>query len=313
MYIDFEKWHGCLNDFIIVRFNDDPLILKSLKTAAPRLCRRDGSGIGADGLILIHETPLIRDTADPRKITIINSDGSLASTCGNGIRCAAKSIYDHLTQLNKKNGPDYIELVLEKNNVVCRILKSRNVSEPFIAVSMGVPKVNNQTPFHAAARSAIDTLGKEINFPKLGSDFGTCELSNNHIVFFLDKMDRDLLLKVGPQLQTAQGWDGINVHLVRRKDIDINDQEQTVKIFGDDLEEIYEALVWERGAGETNACGSGACAIAAVSYENQASSRSGWIAIDMPGGRLYCRQSEENDEIVLAGPAQKSFVGKFEI
>ncbi|MGE0171727.1 MAG: diaminopimelate epimerase [Oligoflexales bacterium] len=313
MFIDFEKWEGCLNDFIIVRFNEDPLILKSLIASAPKLCRRDGSAIGADGIILIHETSVIRDTPDPRKITIINSDGSLASTCGNGIRCAAKSIYDHLTQINKRNGPDYIELLLQKQSVVCRVLKGKNVSEPLISVAMGIPTVNEDASFHTAAQAAVQNLAKEIGHPKLTNDYGVCELSNNHIVFFLDNIDRDLLLKTGPKLQKSNGWDGINVHLVRRKDMDIQDQERTQKIFGDDLEEIYEALVWERGAGETKACGSGACAIAAVSYENQASSRSGWIAIDMPGGRLYCRQSEEGDEIVLAGPAQKTFTGKFEI
>ena len=90
MILKFEKWHGAKNDFILTwLLGDDDVIFDSLVRQAPTLCARDGSGVAADGLLVMHISDREQVFAD--RLSIINSDGSLAETCGNGIRCAALS------------------------------------------------------------------------------------------------------------------------------------------------------------------------------------------------------------------------------
>lgn len=316
MELDFEKWHGNKNDFILTWFNHDQITFDSMRHQAPALCARDGSGIGADGILVLH-TKTARDLM-PHKLSIINSDGSLAQTCGNGIRCAALSILTHHLDADQKvDIPDTIPLQLESSAVDIRFLGRLAASHtgqlPLVAVEMGHPQVNKENADYAAVKDFVARKAQELGMPELTRDWHLVSISNRHLCFFLDSVNRDMIRKVGPALQVSTLWDGINVHLCASKKVQDNDRRISSQVLGRPIDELYEVFVWERGAGETQACGSGASAIGASAFASGLTDRRNWLGIDMPGGRLYIKQENTADSVTLAGPAQMVFRGRLVI
>jgi diaminopimelate epimerase len=102
----------------------------------------------------------------------------------------------------------------------------------------------------------------------------------------------------------------MNVHIVKPLPLTGKDQARAGSELGHRLSEVYQAFVWERGAGETMACGSGACAIGALALSTGLVEREDWIAVDMPGGRLYVRHEQEDGPVLLAGPGAFVYSGK---
>lgn len=316
MELEFEKWHGNKNDFILTWFPHDQLSFDSLKRQAAALCLRDGSGIGADGLLVLH-TKTSRDLM-PFQLSIINSDGSIAQTCGNGIRCAALSILQRHQQADTKvDLPDGFELQLESSRVQCRFLgalhAARSQQLPLVAVEMGLPTIDEANPDYAAVKAFLAARAQSLSMPLLNTDWSLVTVSNRHLIFQTEQASRDLLRRVGPILQDSPLWDGINVHLVAPRALSDQDRRISAQILGSPLEELYQVFVWERGAGETQACGSGAVAIGAAAFASGLSDRKHWLGIDMPGGRLYVKQKSPDDPMTLAGPGQMVFRGRFTI
>jgi len=318
MQLRFEKWHGCRNDFILTWLPpDDQLVFDSLRRQAAKLCSRQGDSIGADGIIVLH----VNKAQDllPDHISIINSDGSLAKTCGNGLRCAALSVLKRNRELGNPNElPEAVTLSVEGRDIEARFLGRSKVSGkadawPLVAVNMGETTVHTDGSLFDAVKQALIEVGQESAAPQLATDFGVCEVGNPHIVIFLDDANRDLLHRVGPALQKNSSWDGINVHLVCSAELTNADKTTASNLLSGEATERFTALVWERGAGPTQACGSGACAIAACAWESGTTERGAWVAVDMPGGRLYVRQDDADDQITLAGPGELSFQGVVEI
>jgi diaminopimelate epimerase len=122
-----------------------------------------------------------------------------------------------------------------------------------------------------------------------------------------------MMLELGPQLQESQDWDGMNVHFVQTREPNSKDISSCSQLLSGGISEIHKTYVWERGAGETQACGSGACAIAACTLSENFVSRDDWVVVDMPGGRLYAKQESADSSVTLAGPAQYVYSGKIEI
>ncbi len=315
MELSFEKWHGCRNDFIIFWSDLDEVALKSLIRQTPRLCSRNGDGIGSDGIIVMH----INSIRDPQShhVTIINSDGSLAATCGNGLRCAAASTLRRLQTLTPQPEiADSLVLTVGHHAVSCRFLgrgKLVNAKNPFVAVTMGHPDAVKSATLEQAARTAVNAVREQQGIKQPFNSVQAFNIQNNHIVVNSDNVSRELLHKIGPALQSNDAWDGINVHLVAAKDITDEDLSRSTQILGSPIAELYEAYVWERGAGETQACGSGACAIGSLALASGFVPRSSWVGIDMPGGRLYVKQDSAEDPVVLAGPTEFVFKGTVEI
>ncbi len=316
MELDFEKWHGNKNDFILMWFPHDDVTFEALRRSAPSLCQRDGSGIGADGILVLH-TKTSRDLK-PYKLSIINSDGSLAETCGNGIRCAANSILIKHRDANPKvDIPDGVDFALKSTQTAVRflgILQERaNGILPLVAVDMGKAKVNEENPDYADVKSFISTVAKELNIPALEKEWSLVSLGNRHLVFTLDKVSQELIRKIGPRLQSSPLWDGINVHIITSKPVKDLDAKRAKAELGQNMGELFEAFVWERGAGETQACGSGACAVAVSQWASGLSDRSTWIGVDMPGGRLYLKQGSHDESVTMAGPAALVYKGRVSI
>ena len=320
MKLKFEKWHGCKNDFIVMHVAaNDKLTLSSLRRRAPEICSRRGDGIGADGLIILH--PVNKLDVMPADMTIINSDGSQAAICGNGIRCAALSnLRAWRERGNPHDKPDNIAFSIaassgESRQVLCQFLgglQGRLVdgSWPMVSVDMGEARVGRDLSWAGSIegilKSAVDSL-------KLGSRIDSwelCDIGNPHIVIFSESADRELIRGIGPALQKgAADWDGVNVHVVRRESLENRVKASAAQFLGACSESAYKAWTWERGAGETQACGSGACAIALAAIAGGDAGRDGWISVEMPGGRLFARQDSAEDSVLLAGPGQFVFDG----
>ncbi|RYZ68240.1 MAG: hypothetical protein EOP09_09785, partial [Proteobacteria bacterium] len=238
MELDFEKWHGNKNDFLLTWFPHDAVAFESLRRQAPSLCNRDGSGVGADGILVLH-TKTSRDIT-PYQLSIINSDGSLAETCGNGIRCAALSVLvKHREATPKVELPHGIDLALKSARTSAQfigILEERaSGALPLVAVDMGKAIVNEQNPDFKAAQEYLKTVAADLNMPELTKDWSLVTLGNRHLVFSLDKVSRDLIRKIGPRLQTSPLWDGINVHIIKAKDVSDKDLKRAKDELGQNM------------------------------------------------------------------------------
>lgn len=320
MKIFFEKWHGCKNDFLVIWTHDnEQYAFDSLKRQASHLCQRDGSGIGADGILVLH-TKLDSDLL-PYALSIINQDGSLAANCGNGLRCCAGSILKRfLDAENLRELPEIVDLkvgerVYHATYLTDDLTHCQLHQLPHVSIDMGLPVLNADLAWAGYARQAVSKLAKENQFKIQNDDIHACEVGNQHIVVFnQNTSDRKLFNVLGSSLQRDSSWQGgINVHICEPVEVEKQDQYRASKDIGHTVTEIYKAIPWERGVGPTNACGSGACAIAAAAFDSGDASRSDWIAIDMPGGRLYARQDHKDSAITLAGPTQFVFSGELSI
>lgn len=312
MELSFEKWHGCRNDFIVIRLTeaDGDVVLNSLRRQAPTLCDRH-SGIGADGLLVLWTTS--RQHIEPTHLTIINSDGSIAQNCGNGLRCAASSVLKALRDHQKSTESfEMLDLPVEGVSKICRFMR-KNQEFPFVAVEMGVPILNENLTWWEEGKNAVKKLAAELGLEKSIGDLAACDLGNLHLIISCENASREIMLAFGPRLQKSPLWDGINVHLISAMATTDQDRKRAKNDLGGELSEVYKAFVWERGAGETLACGSGAVAIAASAIASGTLERDQWIAVDMPGGRLYVKQEQDDEPAILAGPANFIFRGTISI
>jgi len=232
----FQKMHGLGNDFVLI--NDIDPLKYDLKALAIKLCDRH-QGIGADGIILI----LPSEIADV-KMRIINSDGSEADMCGNGIRCFAKYVYDNQIKTSKSftietgAGVMIPELIIEDGKVL------------FVKVNMGAPHLE---------RSAIPMIGdagnvinETINIADKDYNITSMLMGVPHTIVFVNQFDESEIIKIGKLIEKHPSFtEGTNVNFVEV----LNDHEINVR-------------TWERGAGRTLACGTGSCASAVATSLN---------------------------------------------
>lgn len=308
MFIDIEKWHGAKNDFIVTWLlpAETDMIIPTLQRLAPKICTRDGSGIAADGILVLVSKS--RKDPHPTELVIINSDGSLAKNCGNGLRCAAMSARRraHREGIFEFDG---VTMTVQGVAIDCRFLGKEN--SPFVAVTMPVPVVGQDNDYHQEIITSVKQL--QSHHPKLKGDIETVSLGNPHVVLTVPESSVELAQAAGKPLQTSRSNDGINVHISSAMDLSDKDQQKARRDIGEDISELYRVFPWERGVGLTQACGTGACAVAVAVLATGLSERSMWIGIEMPGGRLYIQHPSEEDPVMLAGPAEFVFAGSLEI
>ncbi len=226
MELEFTKMHGAGNDFVFLDCLKKNI--ENLDSIAKQLCDRR-FGIGADQLLTIHPSKV----ADFR-MEIYNADGSKVEMCGNGIRCFAKYVYDH--GISKKR-----ELEVE---TLAGIIRPRIVGE-MVEVDMGEPILEGR-------KIPVGAEGRIINYP-LTVDGATYEVTcvsmgNPHCVVYLDDIDSLNLAKIGPKFEHHPFFPKrVNTEFIKI----LNPAEVRMR-------------VWERGAGETWACGTGASAVARI-------------------------------------------------
>jgi diaminopimelate epimerase len=277
--IKFSKLNGQGNDFVII--DDTSSSINLSKDQIAKICHRN-FGIGADGLILVRKS-----TDADFKMDYYNQDGSVAEMCGNGIRCMARFIHDG--NLSRKK-----ELSIETLAGVKRIflnLDNNNVED--IRVDMGLPDFKPENiPVDITAKAVLNYR------IKINSNIfyiNCVSMGNPHCVILINKGEKlsDIDLdKLGPELENHP----IFPRKTNAEFVDIkNNNEVSMR-------------VWERGVGETLACGTGACAAAVcVKKLNKISGEN--VRINLPGGKLDIMWKDEKSSVYLKGKVEHVFNG----
>jgi len=276
MPIEFAKYHGLGNDFILIdnRHSSEPVITPE---QAVDLCDRH-FGIGADGVIFA--LPGQNDT--DYTMRIFNSDGSEPEMCGNGIRCLAKFIAD----LEGSEAKTQYRI-----HTLAGVITPELRSDGQVKVDMGVPRLlAAEIPTNLAAADA-----KAIDVPIEVADKSwsvTCvSMGNPHCITFVEDVAAVALETVGPQFEHNQAFpQRTNTEFI-----------QVVR------SDYVKMRVWERGAGVTLACGTGACAAVVAGVLVGKCDRA--TAVELPGGVLEIEWAEVSGRIYMTGPAQRVFTG----
>jgi diaminopimelate epimerase len=270
----FTKMHGAGNDYIYVDCFANPM-----PHDPAGLSRRISDrhfGVGADGLILICPS----DKADAR-MRMFNADGSEAEMCGNGVRCVAKYVYDHglvrKPSLKIETGRGVLTLELEVSGGAVRQVR----------VDMGEPILeSSRIPTTLPGNPPVDA-----KLP--GYDLrATCvSMGNPHCVIFVKQITDELVLGAGPKIE-------VDPLFPRRTNVEFVAVNRP-----DDI----TMRVWERGSGETLACGTGACAVAVAGVLTGRTQRR--ITAHLRGGDLQLHWSETDSRVYLTGAAVEVFNG----
>ncbi len=228
-------------------------------------------GIGSDGMILIMPS----EVADCR-MDMYNMDGSRGAMCGNGIRCVGKYVYDH--HIVDKS---YIS-VETASGIKYLDMKVENGKVIEATVDMGEPEITSEVP------EKIDVDGKIYEFTGVS-------MGNPHAVLFMDEIDSLDLEKIGPKFEFHKRFpDRTNTEFVKVID------RSHVKM-----------RVWERGSGETLACGTGSCAVAVASI--LAGYTDDEVEVGLLGGTLKIKWDREKNRVFMTGPAVEVFNGEYEL
>ncbi len=276
--IIFHKYHGAGNDFIMINNLDGAIKLEP--DYISYICNRN-FGIGADGLILIENS-----SKAGFFMNYINSDGTTAEMCGNGVRCAVKfflSETKNSKELSKAR--PYSVLVDTRAGI-----KSVDVNDDdTYSVNMGVPVLNHHDFPETIKMSEV--LSRTIE----GYNFNCVSMGNPHAVAIVENLENIDLKSVGPKVETNSLFPNkINVEFAEKIS-----------------ETYYKVKVWERSCGETLACGTGACAVFSIIDELSIKKipDEKEIILEFPGGKLYLSKNHKG-EIILRGPATFVFKGQ---
>lgn len=275
----FTKMQGIGNDYVYVNCFQEKV--ENPGEVAKMVSDRH-FGIGSDGLILIKPS----DVAD-FEMDMYNSDGSRGAMCGNGIRCVAKYVYDygltHKTSItvNTASGIKYLDLTIENGKAVQ------------IRVNMGTPILE------ASKIPVISEKEKVIDEPIVAGNkeyrITAVSMGNPHAVTYIDDVKGLDIEKIGPQFEHHSIFpDRVNTEFV--KVLDRN---------------TVEMRVWERGSGETLACGTGACAVAVASILNGYTEDE--VTVKLLGGDLKIYWDRKENLVYMTGPAEVVFDGEIKL
>lgn len=275
----FTKMQGLGNDYVYVNCFEEKI--ENPSEVAIKVSNRN-FGIGSDGLIMINPSQV----ADC-EMEMYNADGSRSEMCGNGIRCVGKYVYDY--GIAKKErisvetlaGIKYLDFVIENDKV------------KLVKVNMGSPELAPQKiPVVAEGERVVDA-------PILvdGTEYHMTAVSmgNPHAVVYVDDVKALDLEQLGPKFEKHERFPKrVNTEFVRVID------RQTV-----------EMRVWERGSGETLACGTGACAVAVACILNGLTEDK--VTVKLLGGDLEIEWNKEDNKVYMTGPAEVSFEGEIQL
>jgi len=274
----FTKMHGIGNDYIYLDCFHGPM-----PHDPPALARAMSDrhfGVGGDGLILICPS----QKADAR-MRMFNADGSESEMCGNGLRCVAKFVYDHgiavKPQLTIETGRGVLTVDLEVHQgKVERV--TVDMGEPILQAS----DIPTTLPGHPPTEVPIDIDGTTLAF--------TCiSMGNPHAVTFVEKITDDLVLRIGPKVEKHPAFP-------RRTNVEF------IEVY---RPEEARMRVWERGSGETLACGTGACASVVAGVLTGRFARR--VTMHLLGGDLQIDWNETHNHVYMTGPAVEVFTGEW--
>ena len=279
--MNFTKMHGCGNDYVYINGITETI----LQEEKPKLVKYFSDrhfGIGGDGVIFINAS-----TQADFEMEMFNADGTRAEMCGNGIRCVAKYVYDKGLTTNKElsiisaGQVKYVELTVNSENKV-----------DTVKVNMGAPiLIPNQIPVILSGEMIIAypvrVLAEEYKI--------TCvSMGNHHAIVFMDEVLSLELEKIGPSFENH-----ILFHnRINTEFVEVIDRKTVIM------------RVWERGTGETLACGTGCCATAVACILNGLTEDK--ITVKLLGGEISIEWDRDKNIIYMTGPAQIVFEGQID-
>ena len=281
----FTKMHGAGNDYVYVSTFDQKLPADP-ETLAPLIANRN-KGIGGDGLILIEPSKV----ADA-KMRMFNADGSEAEMCGNGIRCVGKYLADRTmvegTTATVETKAGVLTLELDVVDGVCRRVR----------VDMGVPILeprkiptllapNRVDPSPSVVEADIDIDGRHFAVTLVS-------MGNPHCVIYVDRLTDELVRDFGPLIETHKDFPA-------RTNVEFVEVVSPARV---------RQRTWERGSGETLACGTGACAVCVAGVLTKRTDRT--IIDHLLGGDLELTWDLETGHVLMTGPAEEVFSGDWE-
>ena len=269
--------HGAGNDFVVIDGTKESIPEEQLPDVARHACDRH-TGVGGDGMILVLPSRVANF-----RMRMFNPDGSEAEMCGNGIRCFGKYVFD------RKMHKDVVLTVETLAGVKTLKLNAAGGKVLTARVEMGEPKLlRSEIPMTGSNTKVVSeplkVAGKKVAV--------TCvSMGNPHCVTFVDNVESYPVEKLGPQFEN-------HPRFPRRTNVEF------VEVLGRDE---VKMRVWERGAGETLACGTGACAAVVASILNDKVARK--VTTHLPGGDLFIEWMG-NGKLFMTGPAEEVFEGK---
>lgn len=277
----FTKMHGIGNDYVYVNCFEETV---TDPAAVARFVSDRHFGIGSDGLILIKPS----DKADC-EMDMYNLDGSQGAMCGNGIRCVAKYAYDYgivnktNITVDTKSGTKHLDLTVE-NGKVSRV--KVNMGTPILTAPL-IPVVS-ETEQVIDAPLMVDGTEYHITAVSMG---------NPHAIVYMDEIDHLDIEKIGPSFENHVFFpDRVNTEFVKVLD-----------------EHTLQMRVWERGSGETLACGTGACAVAVASILNGYVDAQQPVTVKLLGGNLQIFWDRQENLVYMTGPATTVFDGEIDL
>lgn len=277
----FTKMHGIGNDYVYVNCFKE--VVKDPAAVAKFVSDRH-FGIGADGLILIKPS----DIADC-EMDMYNLDGSQGAMCGNGIRCVAKYVFDYgivnktSISIATRSGIKYLDLSVKDGRV------------SMVKVNMGSPILTaSQIPVVSSKEEVID---EPLEVDGTTYRITAVSMGNPHAIVYMDDVDSLEIDKIGPAFENHIAFpDRVNTEFVKVID------PHTVQM-----------RVWERGSGETLACGTGACAVAVASILNGLTDGSRPVTVKLLGGNLQIFWDRQENLVYMTGPASTVFDGEIDL
>lgn len=277
----FTKMQGIGNDYVYVNCFEETIADPS---AVARFVSDRHFGIGSDGLILVKPS----DVADC-EMDMYNLDGSQGAMCGNGIRCVAKFAYDHSIvrkkniTVNTKSGIKYLDLDIKDGKVSSVKV---NMGSPILTAKM-IPVVSDK---EQVINQPLDVNGTVWNITAVS-------MGNPHAVTYMEDVNSLDIEKVGPMFENHINFpDRINTEFVKVID-----------------RRTLQMRVWERGSGETLACGTGACAVAVASTLNGLVDEDVPITVKLLGGDLQILWNRQENLVYMTGPATTVFEGEIDL
>lgn len=279
--MQFTKMHGLGNDFVLVDGFTEDINNLDVNQLAKKVCDRH-FGVGADGLVLVLSAQ--KEEADFR-MRIFNPDGSEPEMCGNAIRCFGKYLYE-------KGLTDKTEIKVETlAGIIIPELQIKDGEVKTVKVDMGKPGLHSsEIPISGidkdkVVKEKLDVEGEEYEITAVS-------MGNPHCVIFVEDVAEFPVTEVGPKIEEHPRFpEKTNVEFIEV----INSSEIKMR-------------VWERGAGVTLACGTGACGSAVASILNDLTERE--VEVHLLGGDLTIEWAEDN-HVYMSGPAKEVFTGKW--
>ena len=278
----FTKMHGCGNDYVYVNGFDEHIPDEKKSELAIRLSNRN-FGIGSDGLIFINPGKIAEF-----EMEMYNADGSRSEMCGNGIRCVGKYIYDHGLS-------DKTQISVESAGAVkyLTLFKGENGKIEKVRVNMGPPILESKlVPVISDNEKVID---ESINVCSNEYKMTCVSMGNPHAVVFMEDVENLDIDAIGPYFENHERFP-------KRTNTEF------VKII--DRNHVF-MRVWERGTGETLACGTGCCATAVACVLNNLTDER--VNVKVLGGNIEIEWDRKENVVYMTGPATVSFEGDIKI